>query len=194
MVFMIGVAYIIALGIGFAIHGLDEPIVDPVLAVMEVLTLLVAPPLVMLMAAVHEWAPPDRRTYSLTALAFMILVAGTTSVVHFVELTARRQLGSSGIVWPSTVYAVELLAWNLFLGLSLVFAGPVFRGNGLERRVRRGLFLTGGLCLAGVAGPATGNMRLQLVGVLGYALVLPGVSLMMARLFRGDTHRAHPTV
>ena len=37
----------------------------------------------------------------------MILVAGTTSVVHFVELTARRQLGSSGIVWPSAVYAVE---------------------------------------------------------------------------------------
>jgi len=174
------------LTIGFAVHGLSEPIVDPLLAVMEALTLVSAPLLVVLMAAVHGYASPDRKTHGLIAVAFAILVAGMTSVVHFAELTALRQLGSAGIVWPSPVYAVELLAWNLFLGLSLLFAAPVFEGGGLERGIRRGLLVSGTLCLAGIIGPLVGNMRLQLVGVLGYAGVLPVVCFMLWRLFRSN--------
>src|SRR5687768_6333012 len=135
--FLVGAAYIVTLGIGFAVHGLAEPIVDPVLAIMEVLTLLSALLMVIMMAAVHSYASSERKTHSLIALAFMILAAGMTSAVHFVELTAVRQLGSSVIVWPSPAYAVELLAWNLFLGLSLLFTAPVFRGGGLEGGVRR---------------------------------------------------------
>jgi hypothetical protein len=191
--FLIGVAYILMLTIGFAVHGLSEPIVDPLLAVMEVLTLISAPLLVVMMAAVHGYASPDRKTHSLIALAFMILVAGMTSAVHFAELTALRQLGSAGIIWPSAAYAVELLAWNLFLGLSLLFAALVFESVGLERAIRRGLFVSGTLCLAGVIGPLLGNMRLQLVGVLGYAGGLPIVCFMLWRLFRGDPRpRSNP--
>lgn len=184
-VFLVGVAYVVTLSVGMAIHGPREPIVDPVLAIMELLTLAVAPLLVVMMAAVHSYARQEHRIYGVVALAFMTLMAGTTSIVHFVELTALRQLGSRGIVWPSPIYAVELLAWNLFLGLSLLFAAPVFASQGLERAVRRGLQICGLLCVAGVVGPAVGDMRLQLVGVFGYTVVLPAVSLMLAWLFRG---------
>jgi hypothetical protein len=189
-VFLIGLVYLGALAIGFTVYGLSAPIVDPVLAIMEILTLVSAPLLLVMMAAVHRYAPTTRKTYSLIALAFMILFVGMTSAVHFVELTALRQLGTGGIVWPSPAYALELLAWDLFLGLSLLFAARVFDGGGLESHIRRGLSISGALCLAGVLGPAVGNMRLQLVGVLGYAGVLPLVCFMLARLFRGtpDTH------
>jgi hypothetical protein len=185
-VFLIGVAYLVTLAIGFAVHGLAEPIGDPILAVMEVLTLMSAPPMVVIMAAIHDLASVNRKVYGVIALAFTILFAGTTSAVHFVELTAGRQLGSGGIVWPSPVYAAELLAWNLFLGLALLFAAPVFDGGGPERGVRDGLLISGVLCVAGIVGPVVGNMRLQLVGVLGYAGVLPVVCFMLARLFRSD--------
>jgi hypothetical protein len=181
---LIGVAYLVTLTIGFAVHGLAEPIVDPILAIMEVLTLMSAPPLVVIMAAIHGYASEGRKVFALIALAFTIVFAGMTSAVHYVELTALRQLGSGGIVWPSREYAVELLAWNLFLGLALLFAAPVFDGGGRERGVRRGLSITGGLCVAGIVGPAVGNMRLQLIGVLGYAGGLPVVCFMLARLFR----------
>jgi hypothetical protein len=179
----IGVAYVFALAAGMVRHGLREPITDPVLAVMEVLTLLSGPPIVTLMAAVHDRAKPDQKVFGLTALAFATLCAGTTSAVHFVELTAARQLNDAGILWPSRVYAIELLAWDVFLGLALVFAAPVFDGRGPERSVRRGLFACGALCLAGIVGPAVGNMRLQMVGVLGYAVVLPVVAFLLLRLF-----------
>ena len=185
-VFLIGLAYLVTLAKGFAVHGRAEPIVDPILAIMEALTLLSAPLLVVLMAAIHDYASVQRKIYGMIALAFTILCAGATSSVHFVELTARRQLGSAGIVWPSSEYAVELLAWNLFLGLALLFAAPVFDGGGAARRVRGGLFISGVLCVAGIIGPIVGNMRLQLVGVLGYAAVLPVVCFMLARLFRSD--------
>jgi hypothetical protein len=181
----VGVGYVFALAAGFARHGLNEPIGDPVLAVMEILTLLSALPIVTLMAAIHDRAAPERRPYGLIALAFATLCAGTTSAVHFVELTAARQLGEGGIVWPSRVYAAELLAWDVFLGLALVFAATVFDGGGSERAARRGLLACGVLCLAGALGPAVGNMRLQWVGVLGYAVVLPVVALLLARVFAG---------
>ncbi|MBK8974580.1 MAG: hypothetical protein IPM29_01510 [Planctomycetes bacterium] len=180
----IGVGYVLALLAGFARHGFREPIGDPVLAVMEVLTLLSAVPIVTLMASIQDRAAPHRSGLGLAALAFATLCAGVTSTVHFVELTAARQVGEEGIVWPSRVYAAELLAWDVFLGLSLSFAAPLFRDGRLERAVRGTLFLCGGLCLAGAVGPAVGNMRLQLIGVLGYAVILPIACVLLARLFR----------
>jgi len=185
----IGIAYLFVLGAGFARHGLHEPITDPVLAIMEVLTLLAAPAIVILMAAVHERAIPERKVYGLLALAFGTLCAGTTSAVHFVELTAARQMEGGGIVWPSRTYAAELLAWNVFLGFALLFAAPVFAGGGRERTVRRGLLACGALCLAGTIGPVVGDMRLQLVGVLGYAGLLPVVSFLLATLFARQPSR-----
>ena len=192
--FLIGLAYFVTLTIGVAMHGLTEPIVDPVLAVMEVLTLMSALLIVVVIAAIHNYASVNRKVYGLIALAFTIAFAAMTSAVHFVELTAVRQRGSGGIVWPSPEYAVELLAWNLFLGLALLFAAQVFDDGGPERGVRRGLLISGVLCVAGIVGPAVGNMRLQLVGILGYAVALPVVCFMLARLFRNDRgHRSDAT-
>ena len=189
-VFLIGAAYVITLVIGFAVHGLAEPIVDPILAVMEVLTLLSALLMIVVMAAIHAHASVDRKAYGVIALAFTIAFATITSAVHFIELTALRQMGTAGIVWPSAIYAAELLAWDLFLGLGLLFAAPLFRDEAGERPVRRGLIIGGVLCVAGTAGPAVGNMRLQLIGVVGYAVVLPVVSLLLARGFRSGFRRS----
>lgn len=190
-VFLVGVAYGIPLIIGFATRGLSAPIVDPLLAIMEVLTFIAALFLLVMMAAIHGRASPDRQLAGAVAFAFMILATGTTGVVHFVELTAMRQLGSASLVWPSPMYAAELLAWDVFLGLSLVFASLTFDNSGRERHVRRGILVCGTLCLLGVVGPAVGNMRLQLVGVFGYGGILPVVCLLVSRLFRDDVEFRH---
>ena len=181
---IVGIGYAAVLAAGMAITGFEDPIRDPVLAAMEILTLMAAPLLVLTMAAVHASAAPELKAYSVAALGFMIVVAGLTSAVHFVGLTALRQLGEEGIRWPSALYAVELLAWDLFLGLALLCAAPVFGGPGLERAIRIGLAVTGALCIAGTAGPATGDMRWQFIAVVGYGGLLPIVSFLLARNFR----------
>jgi hypothetical protein len=181
---VIGVAYVVTLAVGFASAGLATPIVDPVLAVMEILTLLSGPVLMVLMVSIYVYAAPQHKVYGLVAVTFMVLMAGLTSTVHFVELTAVRQSAPASLTWPSTAYAIELLAWDLFLGLSLLFAAPVFTTDKLEGAIRVGLYVAGTLCIVGILGPTSGEMRLQFIAVLGYAGVLPVVCLLLAMLFR----------
>ena len=185
-VFLLGLCYIAALIIGFATRGLSAPIADPLLAIMEMLTLIAAPFMLVMMAAIHGRAPAERKTLGALAFAFMTLTTGTTSAVHFVNLTATRQLGSGLLVWPSPAYALELLAWDVFLGLSLVFAALTFKSSGRETRVKRALLVCGLLCLTGAVGPAVGSMRLQLIGVFAYGGLLPVVGLLLSGIFRRD--------
>ncbi|MCL4215364.1 MAG: hypothetical protein KJZ74_15790 [Gemmatimonadales bacterium] len=183
----VGVAYVVTVGIGMALFGLREPIGDPILGVMEVLTLVSAVPTVVLMAAIHEHVDGGRKLHALIALCFAVLFAGLTCVVHFVELTAVRQLGTGRIAWPSAEYAAELLAWDLFLGLALVFASRALADEPGVGWVRGALLAAGALCLGGLVGPVTGRMEWQFVGVFGYAIVLPIASFGLARWFRGTT-------
>jgi hypothetical protein len=182
--FIVGLVYAITVAVGIYNTGFTTPIVDPILAIMEILTLLSAPLLVILMSTIHTKAPLDFKVYSLIALAFMVLAAGLTSAVHFIGLTALRQTGMEGIAWPSMLYAVELLAWDVLLGLSLLFAAPVFQGGGLKHKIRMSMIIAGVLCITGALGPATGDMRLQFISVLGYGVLLPFVWLMIARDFQ----------
>ena len=182
--FLVGICYVAVLMVGIAAEGLSEPIADPTLAVMEVLTLLSAILIVVVMGAIYESAGAAQRTVGVVALAFAVLMAGLTSAVHFVALTSGRQTGFTVLQWPSTLYAVELLAWDVFLGLSLLFAGFAFRDRPHGVAVRRLLLLAGTLALLGTAGPITGDMALQRIGILGYGGVLPVAALLLAKYFQ----------
>jgi hypothetical protein len=195
-VLFIAVAYILT-GVVWLISGglrSPEPLQpsQPYRTILEFLMLPVALALVVLMAAVHAYAPHDRKTCTRTALAFTIIFAALTSNVHFVQLTAVRQMGSKGVTelsaihlypWPSVVLAQDFLAWDVFLGLALLFAASAFRGGKLQAAVRVSMVLSGTLCVAGVLGPASGDLRFQFMGILGYAGVLPVVCGLLARLF-----------
>jgi hypothetical protein len=85
--------------------------------------------------------------------------------------------------WPSVVFALDIASWDFFFGFALVLAAAAFPGPGLPRLVRRGLLLSGALSLFGLVGAATGNMGVRDIGIVGYAVVLPVVLLVMARLF-----------
>jgi hypothetical protein len=180
---LVGVAYAVVVGFGIAQAGLDKPIIDPILAVMEAITLVSAPLVVILMAAVCGIASPDVKVFGLLALAFGAIMAGLTSGVRFMALTAGRQTDFTTLEWPSTLYAVELLAWDVFLGLALVFAAPVFAGSGRRARARWALVATGVLCLLGGIGPIVGNMAIQRIGILGYGVALPITCIFLALVF-----------
>lgn len=164
--------------------------VDPFLFILELLIFLCAPTLVVMMTAVHANAPPERKTYSLVALGFMLMFSVLTCGVHFARLTVGRQVAASqefsrllSLDWPSITLAIDLLAWDFFLGLSLLFAAFVFSGSRLQTNLRAGMVLGGSLCVAGSLGPLLGYMELALLGVLGYALVLPMTCVFLAILF-----------
>lgn len=182
--FVVGAVYMVVVAFGISQAGFDDPIVDPTLAVMEALTLLSAPLVVAVMASIYETANRDRRVFGVMALVFAGVMAGLTSAVHFVALTAGRQTDFAVLEWPSTLYAVELLAWDVFLGLSLLCAALVFVGSGIHAFVRMSLVAAGALSLLGAIGPIFGDMALQRIGILGYGVGLPIAALVLSRFFR----------
>lgn len=169
--------------------------VDPYLAILECLIILAAVTLVVMMAAVYAYAPPNRKAYALAALAFMVIFATLTCSVHFAALTVVRRIDpelTSGLFRQlsfeasptlTLALAVELLAWDFFFGLSMLFASRVFSGSRLENSLRTSMTLSGTLCVLATLGPVTGEMRIPWLGIVGYAFLLPIACVFLAILF-----------
>jgi hypothetical protein len=187
------VAYALTLAVGLAsLESPQQPIGDPIFTILEVLILVMMPAMVALMVAVHAWAPMQAKTLTLTSLVFMGLLAGVTSVVHFCVLTLSRQPEFVGqpweslvfpFAWPSVVYALDILAWDVFFPLSMLFAAPVFRGNRLAAWIRVLMIASGLLSLVGLSGVVVGDMQLRNIGIVGYVGVFLIVAVLLAILF-----------
>ena len=192
--FVLALLYVPIVIAAFVSQGnVADPIKDPYLAAMEILIILMAVPMVLMMVAVHAFSGTETKIYSLAALCFMVVAASITTSVHFVLLTVDRQADLTDLPgysqlfswkWPSVIYALDVAAWDWFLGLSLLLAAMVFRGPGkLQSYVRIGMLVAGTMCIAGLVGPALGNIDLRFIGEFGYWFIFPAVALFLAILF-----------
>ena len=173
-----------------ALPSPEVPIGDPFFTVLEILIIVLTLPLVALMSVVHAWAPQQAKVYSSMALVFMSLLAGVTACVHFVILTVGDTSGANremalllSFTWPSVVYALDILAWDLFFALAVLCAAVVFSGSGLLRWIRTLLLLSGTMALVGLASVVVGDMRWRFIGIAGYVLVFPVAVTCIGVLF-----------
>lgn len=198
LVFLLGVVYAVTTVLGFlSLKSPQDPIGDPYFSIMELLIVLMAPLMVVVMVAVHAYASPEFKAYSFTALIFTILQAGITSSVHFVILTVSRQIEATGLIWaplffsfkwPSVAYTLDILAWDWFFALSMLFAAPVFKAGSLETKVRILMIITGILSLVGLIGVPLADMQVRNIGIVGYAGVTPVVFLLLGIIFDRTQH------
>jgi len=187
---VLGVMYVLVIVGGFVSNrNLKDPVKDPHLALAEVLILVMAPVMLTLSVAIHYSAAPDERPYTLVSLGWMVAAVTTTSIVHFVELTVARRLPSQefpahdrvfGFRWPSILYAVDIVAWDIFFALSLLFAVPAFEG---DHAVQVGLVASGLLSLVGLIGPVIGRIAWRSIGIFGYAVVFPATCIPLSNYF-----------
>jgi len=197
-VFLVNLIYILTGAVWLISEG--DPVrrrsltpTDPHLAILESLIVLMCPLMVVTMVSVHTHASREKTTYSLASLSFMIFLAGVTGSIHFAQLVAVRRVDPlvltvlSPIVslpwrWPSIVFAMDLLAWDLFFGLSMMFAALVFDGGKLETALRRVMLVSGVLCVSGILGPALDDLRFQGLAIVGYAGLGTIAFLLLSRL------------
>jgi hypothetical protein len=192
------VAYAVTLAVGLAsLESPQQPIGDPMFTILEVLIIVMMPAMVALMVAVHAWAPMHVKTLSLTSLVFIGLLAGVTCSLHFCILTLSRQPEFSGqpwvplvmsFTWPSVAYALDILGWDVFFALSMLFGALVFWGTRLAAWIRVLMIASGVLALAGLSGVVVGDMQLRDIGIVGYVGVFLVVAALLAILF----YRAPP--
>jgi hypothetical protein len=194
-------AYAVTLALGLAaLTSPAQPIADPYFTILELLILVLAPAMVALMVAVHGWALARWRAFTLTAVCFMAMLAVITCSVHFVIVTLSRQPGFVdnpalapliAFRWPSLVYALDILAWDVFFALAMLFAAPAFAGAGLRAAIRLAMRTSAVLALAGLGGVALGNMALRNIGIAGYLGVFLVVDALLLVLFlRSDASPA----
>lgn len=195
-VFVLGVAYAIVTTLGFlSLESPQEPIGYPYVTLMELLIFPLAAAYLITMVAIYVYARSESKVYSLIALVFMTIVAAITTSVHFLILTIGPQMESAGVpwasyvfsfTWPSVLYALDILAWDWFFALSLLFAAFVFTNGKLERAVRVLLLVSAVLSLAGLLGVALADMQVRNIGIIGYAVVSPIAFLLIALVFGRD--------
>lgn len=159
-------------------------------------SLALAPAFVLAVVAVHEGAAPDRRLFSLAALALAILYAVDVSAVYVVQLGVvipHDRAGQGAAVafaaccnpeMPAT--AIDLLGYT-YMSLSTLLLAPVFPGGGARRWLRAALIANGALApflLGQLAWPA-----LIYVGAL-WLVTFPTSMILLALMFAGRARAA----
>ena len=155
---------------------------------------LVVMPFLPMMAAIHYSSPPERKILSMIGIAFAGISVAMLGFQYYSQFTVVRYNLTSGeqqalglfvlgnphsFFWP-----LEALGYG-FMGLSTLFAGPVFSKGHLEQWIR-GLFIgNGALGIAGIiAYPLEVTTVAVLSGLALWTVVFPASTILLAINFR----------
>lgn len=188
LVFVFGFIYAVVTAAGLlTLESAQQPIGNPYFTIMEILSIMLSALMLICMVAVYHYAEPQNRPFALASVGFMVATTVITSCVHFAVLTlgyteeARSLPGYKFVFdfrWPSVVYALDILAWDWFFALSMLFAAPVFKTH---QKVWLLILVCGLLSLAGLAGVVLGNMQVRNMGIIGYAVLAPPAFALMGK-------------
>jgi hypothetical protein len=160
------------------------------LVVLLTPSLFLAPSFLLLIVSIHQWAAPDRRIWSHSAVVFANAYAVLISIVYFVQLTlvapriARGQVEGIEtflfVPFDSFLYAVDILGYS-FMSVATLFAARVFLGGGLQR-VARWFLTANGLLLPFIALQMYFHSLIWFAAL--WAVTFPGSTWTLAILFR----------
>jgi len=184
---VIGVLYLLTGIVGASTTGAFWPPkqTDPYLAIMESLIVASAPFMIILMLAIYLNATEGKKIFGIAAASFMVVAAGLTTLIQLLRLTVLRKENfeiNSTFIRDLFLYS-DLIAWDLFFGLSMFSGAFVFRHKGSVKFIFPAMVVSGGLCLVGFVGIATGYVQLQAAAILGYTVVFMIVCILLAKYF-----------
>lgn len=183
MVFVLGIIYAVITTLGLiSLQSPQDSIGNPYFTIMEILSILISVLMMLSLTAVYFYDVSTDKYFSLTALILMCFTSGITTCVHFLVLSISHsveaeQLQSLSLFlsfkWPSVVYVLDILAWDFFYGLSMLFASQIFNKGRYEKNLKVLLFISGILSLIGLIGIPLQNIQIRNIGIIGYAVIGP---------------------
>ena len=142
----------------------------------------------VVMACIHSYASNERKVFSLIGLSFATIYATLISVNYFIQLTYVRQSTFDASMFDMTnpqsmMWVIEVLGY-FFMGLSTLFAAPVFESGKIESLVKW-LFAANGILgiLTPVAYAMNWPLQILLGGLIVWDIVMPLATASIAYLF-----------
>lgn len=188
---LLSLGYALVLGVGLAsLPTPAHPIQDPWFTLMELLILAIAPAMVVFLVALHGRVALENKPAALLGVVFMSLCAVVTCGVHFSILALSRQPEIAAapwaslvfsFTWPSLAYALDILAWDFFFPLAALFAALALRGEYGHGAARVLLLAAAILAFLGLAGVPMENMNVRNIGIIGYVVLFPVATALVAR-------------
>jgi hypothetical protein len=170
------------------------PPAEPYVSIVSIVSLASVPVFVFLWVLLHNVVSLDKKIYTQTSLALIVIFATLTSINRYVAMTVVRQSIAMGITdglnwfmpygWPSIMAAMEVLAWGFFLGLAFLFLTPVFRRGKLELTIFWTLIISGVFALLATLGQALNSVALNLLGILAWGPGLIVLFILLAFWFK----------
>jgi len=143
----------------------------------------------VVMACIHCYASDDRKVFSLIGLSFAIIYATLISMNYFIQLTIVRQSTFDISIFDMTnpqsmMWVIEVLGY-FFMGLSTLFAAPVFESGRTESLVKW-LFVANGILgvLTPVGYAFNFPPQIMLGGLIVWDIVMPLATTSLAYLFK----------
>jgi hypothetical protein len=176
-----------------SIHSVSAP---PIQMVSAAIGLLWDATLLILFVALSRQISKGYSIYAELSWIFMALVCATSSINWFVQLSLVPRIAQIGDAMllslvdihgdSSIMYAIEHLAWGLFVGLSMIFMAVAMKGDRLETWIRW-LFLAGGvLSLLHVFGIIFDSHPMLDLGYFAAGVLLPIATALLAVRFRRE--------
>jgi hypothetical protein len=113
------------------------------------------------------------------SILFMSMVVILTCSVHFIGITVSSTLISSNksfesllsLNWPSALFSLDILAWDLFFGVSFICLGISL--NKYSKQGIAGLLsiISGLISILGLIALPMNNMNIRYIGIFGYTVM-----------------------
>ncbi len=195
----LGVLYFVVILISILTGKFVFPPAESLQVFAGIVSLVVCPIIVTMMASLHEITPPGKRILSQISLGFTLLFALAVSINRFSQLGVVRQAVNAGNVDGiarllaygdySVMLGIEYLGWSWFLGLAMLFSAFLFSRGRIGQWLRWSMLTYGVLSLISAVGFLLGNW-LSMLAFVAWGIVLFIVSgLLTVHFWRGQVYQ-----
>jgi len=195
---LLGVLYFVVILISILTGKFVLPPAEDLQLFAGIVSLLVCPIIVAMMASLHEITLPGKRILSQISLGFTLLFALSVSINRFSQLGVVRQAVNAGNMEGiarmlaygeySVMLGIEYLGWSWFLGLAMLFAAFLFSNGRIGHWLRWSMMTYGILSLISAVGFLLGNW-LSMLAFVAWGIVLFVVSgLLTVHFWRGQEY------
>ena len=192
---VLGVIYLLLLGVYFSTEGFIFPPSQTVQLIGGVVTFLTMPGLLVLFTAIRYAKDWENKILGSLGITFITLFAATVSINRFVQLTVIQQSAPGAAsqdlarflpyATGSVMFALEMLGWGFFSSLAALSVAPLFSGSRINVSIRWLFVVYALFSFIGVIGYAT-QTPITAAAFIAWGPILTALAVMLAVYFRKE--------